>query len=171
MKDMIVAMIRDRVRDDAYFGENYRVTDLDTPARKGRLGKVIKCTSILDDEERARKLVELNLENDYEDDSQRTASLSDTYSLCNFIDCCHEAVLQAEVFDHPNIVDCIDYWITRPHSDGEEHVSENLLAIIDFLQIEGPEAELTDSVREAIQAMDGTYGSELVIVTCPVSNH
>lgn len=154
MRKRIINSIKDKVPGKDHFDDHYKI-DESVPPRNGRTGIVVKCQELESGQVRARKLVQLGFQYNYDNQSYTRFSQSDTNAFCNFIECCQEAVLQADIFSHENIVRCNDYWIVLPDENSQRDVGKHLTTIIEFLQDGGPDTVLTSQTREAIRALEG----------------
>lgn len=167
MTDSVIKMIIDGVKENDYFSEAYdyiRTTDdqgeeVPVVINKGGYGCVYKARAIAEhtkpneDEhpsrERAVKVIDLKFENDYK--IATTTTKKDRGRLKNFLQCCQEAILQEEVFDHPHVVKIYDKWIQRSPKAEESYIiaADDLSAIIDYLK---QTAENEDNVPDEFKA-------------------
>ena len=160
-----------------YLSQNYEY-ESEKPIGEGGFGKVYKVRELSTNKLFAMKEIQIKYTESYSDESisqsseqedihsskstTKTLATSDQENILEFVQCCQEAVLQSEVFKHPNIVAVHDKWIQKSEEElGEpRQYADYILTIVEFLQSGGQEKgvnvlEITPEVRDALMNVEG----------------
>lgn len=100
---------------DAEDSSHSPFTNLDTVYKNKEGGRTIYKAMTNDEDHRvvAIKQIDIKLEEVYSGPSSTASTLSvtDTKGINSFLECCQEAVLQHDVFSHPNVLAIKDRWM------------------------------------------------------------
>ena len=164
-------------KKDGYLSQNYEY-ESEEPIGEGGFGKVYKVRELSTNKLFAMKEMTITHSESYSGESTSQNSnkcsisesksvttsiaISDQKNILEFVQCCQEAVLQSEVFQHPNIVAVHDKWIQKSEEQLEEPrpYADYILTIVEFLQSGGQEKgvnvlEITPEVRDALMNVEG----------------